>query len=98
MKLSLRNVRNCTHRGSTWPPNHELKKNYSNSHDESNRGKPRRPELYSKNHRKLRNSGGRRNTLSGEEHSNWLFNTEQSSLITYIQLTLYKLICISIYI
>jgi hypothetical protein len=62
--VSLSNVRSYAHKDLTWLPKHTLKKDNSNSHDEVGRGKPRRSQPYSKNYRKVKNSGSRGNSLS----------------------------------
>lgn len=56
------------------------------------KGQPRKPQPYTKNHRQLRNAESRRSRLLREERTNWLSNTKWSALRTYTQVTLYNTI------
>ena len=61
-----------------------LYKDNHNRHANTEDGKLRRPQPYTKNLRQPRNAKGGETVFPREEHSNWLFSTEWSDLKAHI--------------
>lgn len=66
----------------------DLNKNDTHEYAKVSKGKPMRPQSYTKNCRQLRKGGSRRCGPPREEHTNCLSSAKKAALETYIKITL----------